>query len=234
MSNVVVSFPKSGRTWLRVMIGFLFCKKFGYDTKHALDKEIFFDICDKYPLFLHDDINRGWSLSVEKKIDSHINDKVIYLYRDVRDVMVSYYFHRKHRTGEYKKDISNFIKDEIFGVDTYLSFHKKWIEKNDGILHISYEEMSNDCLEVLLKVRDYFCIENVDEFLEEAVAFGSFANMRKMEKNHHLGKRMLSPKNKNDFRTYKTRSGKTGGYIDYFSKIDLDYIKNKEEEYGFC
>ena len=42
---------------------------------------------------------------------------MIYLYRDVRDVMVSYYFHRKHRTGEYKKDISNFIKDEIFGVE---------------------------------------------------------------------------------------------------------------------
>jgi hypothetical protein len=231
-NNLVVSFPKSGRTWLRVMIGFITCKKLGIDESKSLESALLRSLCPSYPLFLHDGINRGWSKLVEDEIASHENDRVLYLHRDIRDVMASYYFHRVHREKDYHRGISDFIRDDRWGVVPYLEFHSSWMKNNGEIMTVRYEDIQSDCENEIARIIEYFGIRVDSGIISDSVEFGSFKRMREMEVSGFLGRRMLSPKNKKDIRSYKTRSGKIGDHANHMGIDDLEYIKNKEEEYG--
>ena len=50
------------------------------------------------------------------------------------------------------------------------------------------------------------------DVVAEAVNYASFENMRKMEKNNVFNSPIMKVNNPSDYKTYKTRQGKVGGY----------------------
>src|SRR5262245_38531342 len=93
---LVVSYPKSGRTWLRVVRGKALCLQYGLTAHSILDTpaitaaaglpraDFSHDGTD-----LHDALDHA-ALSEDKSAYRH--RKVIFLARDARDVLVSSYF----------------------------------------------------------------------------------------------------------------------------------------------
>jgi hypothetical protein len=53
--------------------------------------------------------------------------------------------------------------------------------------------------------------------VDEAVAFASFDNMRRLEETGATGSARLRPGRQGDHDTYKTRRGKVGGHADELS-----------------
>jgi hypothetical protein len=63
-----------------------------------------------------------------------------------------------------------------------------------------------------------------DRVVSDAIEYGRFDNMRRMEQAGGLGEgSRLRPGDAADASSYKTRKGKVGGYAETFSPEDLGY-----------
>lgn len=115
----IVSFPKSGRTWLRVMVGKVLSEKFSRPFTVELEK-----LADEnvpYIRMIHDGSNAvAQPLETDKR--KYKNKGVVFLARDPRDTVVSYYFHLAKRDRRFSGDIADFIRDERFGIERIIDF----------------------------------------------------------------------------------------------------------------
>jgi hypothetical protein len=229
----VVSYPKTGRTWLRVMLGKAISLKYELDERMILDTFRMTKRAGLSPtVFSHDGpfllqntvpyhglkFNRGL----------YRNKKVIFLVRDIRDTLVSSYFQQSRRTKVETWNLCDFIRDERFGARKIVTFYNLWFIHRDvpkDFLLIRYEEMHSKPTEVLRSVMKFLNAGELEQaVLDVAVSYGAFNHMRKMEEKNAFGDSMLRPGVENDNDSYKVRRGKIGGFVDYFSKDDFSYI----------
>jgi len=66
--------------------------------------------------------------------------------------------------------------------------------------------------------------------LDRAIDFARFDNMRALEQRDAYGELTLRPKDASDPESFKTRKGKVGGYREYLSGADLDYVNGRIRE----
>ena len=234
----VVSHPKCGRTWLRMLLGKVLCDQFSLDEKYILNT-IKLTLMAGTPTvnWIHDGSgswspgSRTGSRFVRFVADKSIfqSKKVIFLCREPKDVMVSSYFHTTKRHGyHFKGGISEFIRTREHGIEKLVDFYKLWYKNRTvpkDFLVIKYEDLKADPHQTLKTVLDFIGIQGIEaETIDKAVEFASFNNMKKLEKNKSTKYKVLQPGDKNDSESYKVRKGKVGGYTEYLNQADIDYI----------
>jgi len=240
---VIVSFGKSGRTWLRVMLSRFYQLKHGlpdynlivFDNLHAKNRDI--------PLifFTHDNYLKDFTGHADSKKD-YYRKKVVLLVRDPRDVVVSQYFQWKYRMHPWKKrlnkypahgsDISEyqFAMDQNQGLPKIVDFFNLWANEAgeiDQLLVVRYEDMRRDTAQVLGKILDFIGSPASPEELQDVVNFSSMENMKKMEQKRTFwpsGSRMAPGDRKNPD-SFKVRRGKVGGFSDYFDEDQVNTIE---------
>ena len=101
---VIVSFGKSGRTWLRVMLSRLYQVKHGLSQRHLLGFDNLHSMNRAIPkIFLtHDNYIKDYTGNIDNKSDFY-GHKVVLLARDPRDGAVSQYFQWRYRMKPNKK-----------------------------------------------------------------------------------------------------------------------------------
>lgn len=189
----VISFPKCGRTWIRVMLA----KALALHFKDPGDLAIHLDPMrvmrvgsGKGPgiQFKHDGSSYVETMitgQTRRNYQKYKGKKVIFLVRDPRDVMVSYYFHlTRRRRGAYKESQSEFIRDPLLGVGKLLEFMNGWYEHRkvpSDFLLVRYEDLHQDPAGELRKVMEFLGLDDVsDEAISKAVEYSEFENMRRM------------------------------------------------------
>lgn len=213
---IVISFPKSGRTWLRVMLD-----RVGIKLTYSHDKAMYGYGC----------INTKDLLFRKEKYKKH---HIVFLVRDPRDTIVSAYIQMTRRQPEkeekYEGSISQFIRDGRLGIRKILRFHSIWHENREVPLRfhlVRYEDLHAETFDTLSKVIKFIGTKTVsDSTISNAVEFGRFDNMQELERLGKLrGKygKMLFPKDEKDTETFKVRRGKVGGYVDYLTPDDIEY-----------
>ena len=162
--------------------------------------------------------------------------KVIFLTRDIRDILVSSYFQATKRTGQFNRHISDFIRDDRYGVKKIVTFYKSWFDHQqvpEAFMHLTYEAVHHDPSGSLKSVLQFIDFPKIDEqVIETAVSFATFDNMRKMEQQGIFNNERLKPGNDNDQESFKVRRGVVGGYRDYLSTADLAYFQRTVNEMG--
>lgn len=207
-----VSYPKSGRTWLRHMLEAAGCAgavRFHHDGFE-----------------FNDGARPPHDFSLERRLERYpASAKVVYLERDPRDVMVSLYHQVRGRFRDffaYDGDISSFMRDPYFGAHVLGRFRGLWsaILGQRPFLRISYEELHADSGAVLRQVLRYLDI-NVDEGgLASAVEAGRIENMRRLEMSGEHPHPWLRLREGHP----KVRRGEIGAFRDELSAADLDYL----------
>ena len=237
VSCFIIEYPKCGRTWLRLMLGRAIALRFGLGDEVNLLEVEEMARKDIPRIRITHDGNPHFKKPSELKIDEkyYKNKKVVFLVRDPRDVMVSQYFQmtkREYQYGwQYHSDISSFIRDERYGVDTLLHFMHIWYENKSVLsdfLLVRYEDMKTDACKELERVIEFIGIEGIGkEIICDAVNFADFDNMKRMEREDSFNSGRLRPVDINDAESYKVRKGKVGGYVDYLSDEDIGYLNQK-------
>jgi hypothetical protein len=164
----------------------------------------------------------------ERSKAEYAGKKVILLLRDPRDVMVSCYFQATKRIGVYDGPISEFVRDERFGIRRCVDFYSTWSQN----LHIPrecmcvrYEDMHANPQRVLKSVLNFIGVKDVSaKLLDSAVEFGKFENMKKIEASGQFKSHALTPGDAKDNESFKVRRGKVGGYTDYLSPENCAYL----------
>ncbi|MCI0528819.1 MAG: sulfotransferase domain-containing protein [Nitrospira sp.] len=236
----IVSFPKCGRTWLRVLIGKLLCEKFNLPDNIMLDT---YRVTTAAGVLRTQVTHDSSAINVGYKYDQLPRDKrdyagkkVIFLVRNIKDVLVSCYFQATKRIGGHPTSISDFIRSDNYGAKKIVTFYNIWYENRmvpEDFLLLRYEAMHTEPDEALIKTMKFLGLDEVERSLvETAIEFASFQNMKKMEEVGFFKQGIMRPKNIDDQESYKVRKGEIGGYSAYLSEEDISYIDQVIKELG--
>lgn len=196
----IVSYPRSGNTWTRFLIANLL---------HPAEQVSFVNIERLIP-----DAEAQSSLYL-KRIPSprviksheyfdHRYPKVLYIVRDPRDVVLSYYdFERKYRSIEDGFPIETYVSNFLQGKLTSASWGT-WAENvgtwmvarngHPGFLLVRYEDMLNNTVSELASIARFFGIDASVERLRRAAERSSASEMRELEQSQ--AKDWVSTKNR--------------------------------------
>ncbi len=231
----LISFPKCGRTWLRLMIGKVLADLYGIDEKNLLNLKRMARSRREIPAIrvAHEDnpdYKTPEELSTRKPEFS--DKRVIFLVRDPRDVVVSLYHQKKYRErcSWEIPDLAEFIRRERGSAKTIAKYYNVWIANRNipqDFLLIRYEDMQKNTVQELKRVISFLGIEGVsDSILRNAAEFAKFDKMRAMEKKNAIKSRALKPGDPQKKQSYKTRKGEVGGYRRELSKADILFLND--------
>lgn len=209
----VVSFPKSGRTWLRVMLDEL-----KLDAKYT-----------------HDGSSHAHSGHVEKlepASEAFAGKTVVFLFRDPRDTVVSGYFQTTKRLGGYDGTISDFVRDPHHGVEKIIRFNMEWLARGAelGRFHaVTYEDLKADTPGALANIVSFVGAERAAEEIAAVVEEAAFEKMQARERSGELAERygrILAPGDSNDPQSFKVREGIVGGFRKHLSDDDVAFCND--------
>ena len=181
---VIVSFGKSGRTWLRVLLSRFFQLRFGlrpsafigFDNLHRRHEGI------PRIFFTHDNYLRDFTGNLDNKRDFY-GRKVVLLVRQPEDVAVSQFHQWKFRMRPHKMDLNrypsqgtqvdvfNFVMDEDAGLPKVIDFMNGWakeLPRLQQLLIIRYEDLRRDTAGELRRVLEFMDQQPTDAELEDA------------------------------------------------------------------
>lgn len=206
----VVSFPKSGRTWLRVMLDGL-----KLDAKYT-----------------HDGSGHSKTGHVEElqpASEAFAGKTIVFLYRDPRDTVVSGYFQTAKRLGGYEGTISDFIRDPRHGIEKIVRFNMEWLARGAdlGKFHaVTYEDLKADTAGALTAIVGFVGAECTPQEIVTTVDEASFEKMQARERSGELGERYgraMLPADSSDPDSYKVREGIVGGFRKHLGDDDIAF-----------
>jgi hypothetical protein len=213
----IVSYPKSGNTWLRFLLANLLNEQ----------DEINFHTVHKYIPEVGKQKDIVKTLKRPRIMKSHapyIHEypKVIYLIRDGRDVYVSYYFHRLKQLSP-GCSFGEFLKRQDHYPCTWGEHVSSWLygPPQSNLLLIKYEDLICDSREQLNRIANYLGIMRTEDQLKSASEKSSFDNMRRLELEQGRFYEDQGPK-------VFMRKGKSGDWNDFFGKDEKSIFRSRE------
>jgi len=212
----LVSYPRSGNTWVRFLIANLL-KPEGIEID-------FHNVQEYVP-----EINRNndiiESLPSPRVIKSHALyksafPKVIYLVRDGRDVYVSYFYYRLKQLEE-GTSFSEYIrrKDHFPSLwNEHVESWLTWDHAQPNLLLVRYEDLLSKPEVELRKIANFIGIQRSDEVISNAVEVSRFDKMREIDQTKGRKYNLTGTK---DF----VRKGKAGTWQEEFSREDIEFFK---------
>jgi len=237
---VIVSFPKSGRTWLRMMLGSALCKRYGLPEERMVDTPWLTTSAGLPMTVLCHDGGSNVEARHEQRLvrdkSEYRDKKVVLLVRDPRDVVTSCYFQASRRRNLFRGSIAEFVRDPHYGVGKIVTYLNIWHDNREvpkGFLVISYEELKTQPEKALRRCLEFMGVEELDEsVVEHAIEYCRFENMKRMEQGKKFRDGRMRPKEEKDPEASKVRKGKVGGYVDYLSPDDIAYCEQVIAERG--
>jgi hypothetical protein len=210
----LASYPRSGNTWTRFLIANLL---------HAESAVTFANIERLIPDAEAQSSRYMRRIPSPRTIKTHSYfdpryARVIYIVRDPRDVLLSYYdFSRKYRHIQDDYPLGRFVIDSLKGRlsaswGTWAENVASWVfarGSRPGFLLLRYENMKARPQEELARIAAFYGIEPSPERLASAVERSSAARMRELEKAQ--GKDWVSTKDKRSDIPF-IRSAAAGGW----------------------
>lgn len=238
---VIVSFPKSGRTWLRVMIGKALCDLYDLPEEDLLDTPALTRAAGlPVATFCHDGGSNMEARHLERlarRKDDYADKRVLLLARDPRDVVTSCYYQASRRRRLFRGSLSAFVRHPRYGIRKILTWYDIW-HRNRGVPRafavVRYEDLRRDPAAGLGAVLRFMGVAEPDErAVEAAVEYARFDNMRKMEEGRTFRSGRMRPGRGGGAQSLKTRRGKVGGYTDELAPEDVAYCEAALAELGY-
>jgi glycosyltransferase involved in cell wall biosynthesis len=249
---IVISVPKSGRTWVRTFLCAYFCRKTG--RSFTLRPDRYNESGIPRLIFSHDFAEQRMKARFWERIRGKYlvparelgRARIILLVRDPRDAFVSLYMQLVHRTQETprelkQKSIGDLLRDRRYGIMSLIKTMNNWFaefgrRKNFTLLH--YESLraspERNFRTLLATLGEATPDQSAFQY---ALEFADFANMQRLEAAGVFDSKILRSKDVRNPESFKVRRGKVGGYRDYLSPEDQafasDALKHLDARFGY-
>jgi hypothetical protein len=243
---LIIGHPKSGNTWLRVMLSRL------YQVRHGLPASLIVtsdELARKHPAIPRISATNahysyegvvGAALAPDAP-DSPLRDKpIVFLARHPCDIAVSWFFQFTRRQSTHKQELINhfiehpvdrrtigmweFVRHSDIGLPSLIEYLNTW-ERNVAHLPraivIRYEDLRAEPRRTLPRITGLMGESFSEREIEEAVAFGSFDNLKDLERRGFFRQGGLTLRNPADPESFKVRRAKVGGFKDYFTEAQV-------------
>ena len=194
----LVGHPKSGNTWLAYMLAI------AMNPQKA--EAISLANVGEFVPYVH---GQDWRISefanlADPRVFRNENPmfpecyrRVIYLVRDPRSVIVSFWHMYRVMYDDNSLSLAGFVAQYMRGDGIFLSWNSKlerwdrqverWIcraQAGEPVVVVKYEDLLADRLSELTRVCEFAGVSPVRSVMERAVELGDFGNMRRLESKH--------------------------------------------------
>jgi len=221
--------PKSGRTWLRVMLTRVFHLAFGTPADRILRFSNVHRLAPAVPTILFTHLhNEPPALQRLLVLCTRLpGRRTLVLIRDPRDLAVSHAHHlrRRARTSELarwglvradvERPLSEVLRDPRCGLPAHIARVNHMLEiarRARSALLVRYEDLRRDPAGELARVLRFLGHEPDPAHLADAVAFASLPNLRRLEAEGFFCDEILRPADPADPASFKVRRGEVGGF----------------------
>jgi len=235
---ILISIPKSGRTWARTFLNAYFSYKLG--------RQFSLDLTDRgnagapriiysHDRFEHRTKGNAWDRLRGKYLIPRrtLRKKpIVLLARDPRDAFVSYFIQLTRRNpatpNEIKEmSIDTFLRHPRFGIAVMVEVMNGWItefgDRSDFRI-VRYEDLRAETARLFHELLRAIGEKQIDEnVFGPAIDFSDFRNMQKLEAAGEFGSKILQPRDREDPESFKVRQGKVGGFREYLSVENQSY-----------
>ena len=252
---LIVGHPKSGNTWLRVMLSRL------YQVRHGLPASLIVtsdELARRNPAIPRISATNG-CYSYEGAVgaalapdaaDSRLRHKpIVFLARHPCDIAVSWFFQFTKRQSAHKQELINhfidhpidrrtigmwdFVRHSDIGLPFLIDYLNTWernVARLPRAIMVRYEDLRAEPRATLQRIGALMGETFSDAELEEAVAFGAFDNLKKLERQGFFRQGGLTLRNPKDSESFKVRRAKVGGYKDYFTAAQVHELEDLVRE----
>ncbi len=228
--HVMLSYPKSGRTWLRFMVDSYLCRVFELDCPNVFDAQkrlkqvhpvewthLTGAMIAKLPYWAMG----PWNLDKNAR-----QVPWLVLTRNFQAMLRSAYFQARDRIKEFEVTPSAFLHDPRYGVIklvTYYNMLEELRSKLTDCTLFSYEQMLETPRENLEQIVTKLGLRVDDVLLDEVIEAASFDNMKRLSITPEYAGYVIAPTDPNNPETFKVRSGGRDKHQPFTDK-DLAYI----------
>lgn len=247
---LVVSIPKSGRTWLRTFLCAYFCEKVG--QPFTLQPERYEGV--PRIVYTHDLFEQRTKADRWDKLRGKYliplferrNKPIILLARDPRDAFVSLFIQLTRRTKETPNELktksaAELLHDPDFGIESIVEVMNSWLAEwsaRTNFLLLRYEDLREQPAPHFALVLNSLGEKFLDEkAFTRALEFSAFGNMQKLESAGGFASKILRAGDARDAESFKVRRGKIGGFADYLSpneqRFSAEAMKRLDPRFGY-
>ena len=208
---VIVSYPKSGRTWLKVLL-----------DQYQKASNI------KLPKILWTHLGYGHvsEPEVNSFLSAYRDVPRVFLTRDLSDSLVSYYHDDKARNASKLvgcEQLDQYVREYSTHI---IEFYRK-ANRINFQLQFSYEEMQQNIEECVLSVIKLLGADVDRDALRQAIKECEFSALQKSERSGEIDMRVGEGHMARGF--FKTRKGKVGSAKEELSPETYEYLKKEFE-----
>ena len=190
----LVGHPKSGNTWLAYMLAIILREgdPRGQITVANVGNFIPGIHGDDLGMLKHRGLSNPRVFRNEFPMFPHLYPRTIYMVRDPRSVLVSYYHHYRVTTADSEMTLEAFVAKYLAdgpivtwepGLARWDAQVAEWTDRarEAPVMFVTYEALHDDRRAVLEKVTRFSRIPSTEDSIEAAVERGSFEAMRSEE-----------------------------------------------------
>jgi hypothetical protein len=249
---VILSAPKSGRTWIRTFLCAYLCRRYGLEftlQPGRYDHPDFPRVIFSHDRFEHRTKGNWWDRFRGKYLVPKRElrrARIVLLVRDPRDCFVSLYLQMTRRDpgadpALKQKSVSELLRDHRFGIRGIVRVMNDWLDEfsvRKDFTMIRYEALRASPAEHFRNLLAVVGETTLDtSIFQEALEFSRFENMQKLEAAGVFDSKILHPGDVRDPESFKVRRGKVGGYQEYLSAEDEQYaadaLRRLDPSFGY-
>jgi hypothetical protein len=261
---LIIGHPKSGNTWLKVMISRLYQLRYNLPESTLINTDEFARKIPEIPRLAATNGYYSYEGEVGKLLacgapDNPLRHKpVLFLARNPIDIAVSWFHQFTKRQSRAKQELINhfvanpvdrrtvqmwdFVRHSDIGLPSLIEYQNTWARNVGELEHgmlARYEDLRSEPVPTLLKITQLMGESFSEEEIRAAVEWGSFDNLQKLETSGTFSQGGMKLVNANDPSTFKVRRGKVGGYRDDFNAQEVAELEalvrdNILPELGYC
>ena len=227
--HLLISYPKSGRTWLRFLLNHAVCQHHNLTPRNVFEIE---KGHTAYP-FEWTHLTAAmvmqlpyWSMGCfDAKQLAGL--RAFLLVREPRATLASAYFQATNRIRVFQGTPSEFVRSEKYGAIKLATFFNLWNNVRHlfaDTLVLNYQDMLDEPEPALHALLNFLDMPMDNATVNAAIDAASFENMKKLSVTPEYAGTVIAPTDPNNPDSAKVRSGKKTGYRDLFSDQDIQYI----------
>jgi len=226
--NFFISYPKSGRTWVRFLVDAYKAKLYQLNVPNVFkaERKLRLKHHVEWTHLAGHQKNAYYAMRPDN-ISLLEKTPCVFMLRNFHATLASAWFQVTQRLGVALGDKDSFLFGTRHGLMHIISFYNNWIEieaRLGAVRYVSYQKLKSDTEREFIHILESLALPVDEAVVCETLQMGTFENMKRLGASKAYEGTPLAPADRSNPDSAKVRSASAGGYREVFTESQIDYI----------